>query len=1476
MAEKPPQPMDSAPNEPKYAGGWHKPAAGVWRGTPRPTTPQGSWRVVRAFSEKLSERPANPGDWHLPAQHDTTFKPGDQIQIAPERLQAAEEFRPEDMLLVPQSAAAPVSASPSPEELLSAAVGLVESDTEDAAPSPPASELLSASPLLEFEKAEEASESSELADLERQGEAEVLETEEEDDDDSAFSMSELIALSSLVEQAPPSSIKPTAAGATATGTLAPVSTGATGPQPASESESLAQTGAENAADYARKQLEILSGSGAQPATTGAQSPAADSSAADYARQQLEQLGITGAGAATGAAAATGMGAATSAQPALSPYQQALAGRFRETEDKVRVLRAAFQNQQMTREQLQEQLRQLMILDEENGVWWMMGVETDQWYRFEGNDWVVAAPPYTASGTVGAQQPGRQPVPTATSNLNPADVIGGSLPYISSQPSAVQPDSFGPTFGVPLDTSGFSPTEAMPLPDPNTPIRDENATLVGAGAYLDPYQRNAAPTQINLGEFSAPPTQVNQQVNLPDDLYYADQPATPAAIGPDIGPGGPAYDLGDPSAQYAAAAARARQNTASTVIRLALVAVGIVVLLLACGAGFLLTQYNGIAGEYTAQIAALANYQPEFQTAKVLDVNGNLIAEINSQDAGARTNVPLERISPFMIHAVVSLENERFFEDPGWDWIAIGRAFLQNLSAGAVESGASTITQQIAEQLILRQPTTTPDLKLREIIIASQIAQQYTKQQILELYLNEIFFGNQSYGVEAASQFYFNVSANDLNMPQAALLAGMIASPVQYNPVRLSGEDQITYDNRRTLTFQRMEFVMQRMQEVGCLTFQSGAQPFCVDAGVIRQQAINLANVKAARYLPRSVRFKYPHFVQFVVDRVNELYPGGEMFRLGFVIRTTLNPAVQDAAEAALDDTMARLITTRINTGSVMVSDPRNGAIRAMVGSPDFANEEIRGQVNGALTFQQPGSSIKPIVYTGALEGVDSNGDGRPEYLTAASILWDVQTTFANTNPAYTPVNFDGVFHGPVSVRTALQNSYNIPAIKAYQFIGETKFRDVANRMGLVFPENAIFGLPTGIGATEVTLYSMMQAYGTLANSGIRAPLYAIESITDASGNAVPIPGREAQQVVQPQVAYLMSNILSDDQARGPAFGLNGPLTINGLPTSGVVAAKTGTTDGSRDLWTMGYTRNAVVGVWLGRPDDQNTLVTDGGYGSAAPLWNRVMNAVLNTMSRPEQFGIPPGVIAQQICPDTGTLPPANCPSSLRNELFIEGLPALSADNAFVRQVTIDTWTGLLGNNFCPDNQQAATVLNISDPAAVTFLNSTAGQAIARRLGITTATIANPPTTACDLNTEVPIARIIAPTDNGTVSGVVQITGAAQATSFNRFELYFAPENNPAAVTPIGSAVTTPQTSGLLGQWDTTSLNGRYILYLRMFSSNAYGGNLERRVTVNVVNTPPPTPTLPQVLVPTQFFPTATVPFGPTSTPIPFDEVQPGG
>ncbi|MEZ4668909.1 MAG: penicillin-binding transpeptidase domain-containing protein [Anaerolineae bacterium] len=290
-----------------------------------------------------------------------------------------------------------------------------------------------------------------------------------------------------------------------------------------------------------------------------------------------------------------------------------------------------------------------------------------------------------------------------------------------------------------------------------------------------------------------------------------------------------------------------------------------------------------------------------------------------------------------------------------------------------------------------------------------------------------------------------------------------------------------------------------------MTLHPNAQATCITPDVVRREAtLQKATIKAAEYEPREVQFKYPHFVQFVTEQVESIYGSGEMYRRGFVIRTTLNSAVQEAAETAIDQTMAALINTGVNTGSVMVTDPRTGAIRAMVGSPNFNDANIDGQVNGALTWQQPGSSIKPVVYAAALEGIDTTGDGRADnWYTPATVLWDVPTTFQN--PSYTPTNFDNRFHGPIALRYALQNSFNIPAVKTYQFIGENKFKDMAGRLGLSFPENASFGLPTGIGATEVTLYGMMSAYGTLANSGVRVPLYTIESITDSTGAAVQLP-----------------------------------------------------------------------------------------------------------------------------------------------------------------------------------------------------------------------------------------------------------------------------------------------------------------------------------------------------------------------------------
>ncbi len=1401
-----PSKKDDRKADGKSRTGWYTPQTTTIEPvieSPSRTQTGSGWRVP-ALPQNLPAQPQNKGDWHLPRPEDTVFTEESETEITPERKQVIES-RPEDFLESLQ----------------------LGTDSQTSAPT-------EAAPIVE--PTTEKTDSQSLLDLELSNVVKDTGVEADDEDDDAFSMSELIALSSLVEKSPPSTIVP----------KAPSETGAqpaevTGPQPATATTATS----EDPADYARRQLEALQGgsTGAAPVPSVATTSTATetTSAEDYAKQQLAALG------------ATTLEPAVPAAPVLTARQQELAQKFRDTETQVRALRTQYQSGQLTRDQLQEQLKRLMILDE-NNTWWMMGVETDTWYRFQNNEWVVANPPYGSETPAPA---GRTPAPTVTTNLDPSQVIqGGSLPYFPTGAAAPQVGGFTQSYDT-NQTSGFGITEELGLPRQDIPIQDPERTVVStAGAYLSPVQSNSAPTVPNIPTYN--PTTAETQVNPAYDPYgYG--PATPAPIQGQAETI-PDYALQEPGPTFEDAAKRQQQRTIGTVLTITGLGIGALLLLVACGVGFVVVQYNGLASQYQAQIVALRNYKPEFQTAKVVDINGNTIAELNSQEGGARTVVPLGKISEEMIHAVVSLENERFFEDPGWDWVAIGRAVIQNISAGQIESGASTITQQIAEQLILKTPTNTPALKLQELVIAAEISKQYTKEEILQLYLNQIYFGNQSYGVEAASQFYFNTSADNLNLPQAAMLAGMIASPIQYNPVRLSTDTDQEYKQRRAATFARMDYVIQRMQAVGCLPVR-GATPFCVDAAVVRQAVVQKAQINAATFTPREVRFKYPHFVQFVTQYVESVYGSGEMYRRGFVIKTTLNSAIQDAAETALKQTMTTLLNTGVNTGSVMVTDPRTGAIKAMVGSPNFNDATIDGQVNGALTWQQPGSSIKPVEYAKALEGVDDNGDGRPDrWYTPATILWDVPTTFQN--PSYTPTNFDNRYHGPIALRYALQNSYNVPAVKTYQFVGDAGFKEMAGRLGLTFPDGAQFGLPTAIGATEVTLYGMMSAYGTIANSGVRLPLYMVDSITDSSGVPVDLPARaQPAQVIQPQIAYLMENILSDDTARATAFGVNGPLTISGIPTSGYVAAKTGTTNDARDLWTMGGTTNTVVGVWLGRPDNNPTNVRDGGYGSAAPLWNRVMTAALQVQGRPNPFPNPPGLIQAQICSDTGTLPPQTC-SSLRTELFVQGQEPPSAAQAFVQQVAVDTWTGLRANEFCPDNKVTATVLNISDPTAVAWLNSPQGAADAQRLGITTGTVTTVPTDVCSVNTEVPIARILSPTEGQVITtGPIQVFGTAAATqTFNRYQIEYASATQPTVFTIIGGPVTTPQNSGALGTWNTQQLpTGAYILRLSMFSNS--GGYLYRTVNVNIVNVPPTAQ--PQIIQPTSSIPlfiTAT-PFG---------------
>lgn len=1479
-------------------GGWKKPQSpGGWRVPEKTEKPATGWRVP-TLPTTLEAEPETEGQWHLPRPEDTSYTAEDVSEVLGVAERPKDAIDPIDLLAEAvsgaageQQAEAPATAEQplSPEDMMAS---VSEAKEKEAPPAPQPARPRTTTP-------------EDLLTMALEADQGALEALDEDEDD-GFSMSELIALASLVGEEPKADVTQAESDLTAASVIplegdaeetqidyAALSNAerallqATDVMP--QAADLEEVAPADAAEYARRQLEKLAQE-EQPAQQAASAQAEQIDAAEYARRQLAQLGVEGAEPPTADASAVDPAeyarrqlAQLGAEPAregdftplpqqtepLDPELAVLANKFRETEQQVRILRDMYRAGQITRDDLQTRLRQHMILDN-NQTWWMMGVETDTWYKFENNEWVAAVPPALA-----AQKRAGTP-PTVTSELDPNQVIQGSLPYLPSE--RLQEASQGQTDYV-------TPYEQIPLDENNMPLPrqvdeyDPNYTVVNPNAAFGQVRSHEAPTlQSNITvptPAQSAPTVLAQPVQYgAAEEYDAVQAPYQAEAEP------PDYDLerAQEAPFYEDVARRRQQQTIRTIILVGVVLLGLTFIAATVFVVGALAWYNGIVQEWEPQIVALQNFEPAFQTARILDARGDLIAELNSQEGGARIKVDLQEIAPELIYAVIAIENERFYSDPGWDIVAISRAFFQNLTAGEITSGGSTITQQIARNLVLQNTETTAERKIQEIVIAGEIAKRYPKNDILELYLNEIYFGNQAYGVEAAAEFYFNKHASDVTLAEAALLAGLIQSPAVYDPVV-----------NRQAAFERMRVVLEQIAELGCLQFEHDPytqERFCIPSSQIYtasgeftpEMAVQISFVEGRPYLPREFEVQYPHFISFVQAQVENFFGPGEMFRRGFVIRTTLVPQIQDTAENALRARLSQLVNTGVNTGAIMVTDPNTGAIRAMVGSPDFNNPDIDGQVNNVLTPQQPGSAIKPISYAAAFEGVDRNGNGRleyDEYYTPATILWDVPTSYPQFN--YSPVNFDRTFRGPVPARYALANSYNVPAVKVYDFIGNDKFRTVAERMGLRFAPETQFTLATGVGATDVRLYDMMAAYGTLATLGRYVPLYAIESVTDSEGRVVEIPARQAPtQVIPAEIAYLITNILSDDNARAAAFGRNSALTLPGWPQRDAVAAKTGTTNDNRDLWTMGYTRTAVVGVWMGRHDNRET-VAQGGFIAAAPVWNQVMQAAVLGV-QPQAYAPTANIIALQICADTGTLTFEGCPVT-STEIFSASHPPPPADQSFVQTVAVDTWTQLRANEFCPDNIETRVVADIRDQSAITWINNTAqGQAWARRLGLPLP-MQPPPSGACELGTTIPTARIIDPFENKTVEGVISITGqvAASPQEFSRYQLEYADVNAPTTFRLIGEAHTEqqPNAGSVLGTWDTRTVpNGTYILRLAVFSNS--GGYLYRTVRINVNNvaptpvpTVPPAPTFapPAEITPIPFdtLPAQTVPTGPTPT-----------
>ncbi len=1110
----------------------------------------------------------------------------------------------------------------------------------------------------------------------------------------------------------------------------------------------------------------------------------------------------------------------------------VAQRFLDMQNRAATLADLLSKEEINFEDYQRLLYEAMVQDEA-GVWWMIDAENDEWYRHNpvSNQWETDFPPALRE----LERARRDPDATLTQPYADFDL----------------PPGYGePKAGDPIYDERGVKVGAMP------PTKDELYTVPGSAALADelPGQQPTLAADVQDAATMQLPAryEVDSVISRAIDSDFELQPS--------------------PIVQELMSTRRSNRIRWATTLVAGLLIVALIGAIVAVGV--IMMWYRDKVEPFADGIAALENYTPAYQTARIFDADGNLLAAINSQETGARTSVSLAQVSPYMIHAIVSQENERFFEDPGFDPVAIARAFFQNVSGGGIESGASTITQQIARNLVLQDRDVTVERKINEILVALEIANRYDKEKILELYLNEIFFANQSYGVEAAANFYFGHSAAQLNFAEAALLASIVPSPVQHDPVR-----------NRDVAVAGMRSTMRKMIEVGCLQFQHDdwltRGPFCIvdgaeidvagggpavlvrtseAGGIVGGMAIlQIAEIETTAFQPGEARVTYPHFVDYARALVEAELGADALFQRGLNIHTTLNPALQEAAQSALSNQVRGLkaAASGVNTGALMVTDPKTGAIRAMVGSHDF-NDELAGQVNNALTYQQPGSAIKPFVYMLALQ----NNDG--SFLTPASIIWDVPIIEdLGAGGIYEPENIDRRFHGAVPLRFALQNSYNVPTVKVFRdYVGVGRFANMADDFGLQFPEESFISLASALGSNEVTLFDLMGAYGVFASGGQRIPLYAIERITESvDGEAVEIERERPapEQVISPALAYLMQNILSDDRARQPSFegGSNLTLARLGIPTQNTVAAKTGTTNGSRDLWTMGFTRNAVVGVWLGTSDNSITFNTSGAR-SAAPVWNAVMSAATNWYP-PIPFENPGGVIAREICRTTGTLSYSACPEPTTGLFLHEQYPP-PADQGFLQRLTVDSWSLLRANEFCPSHIVERNFAAIGDAAALDWLNSTEeGKDFAERLGLGIP-VRPPPQQACAQGQQLPLINISSPNEGQVLYGAVELRGQVQAPDFDRFELLYASAEQPETFYPISaSLVQMPQYGTPLGTWDTVAgqvANGNYIL--RLAASSLNGGSINFDLNITLDNSladaepgePAFGPTVEEIIIPT--------------------------
>ena len=657
------------------------------------------------------------------------------------------------------------------------------------------------------------------------------------------------------------------------------------------------------------------------------------------------------------------------------------------------------------------------------------------------------------------------------------------------------------------------------------------------------------------------------------------------------------------------------------LNLILAGVLLVVAALALAAAVGLFAYSRIAAALPPP-QELLDRANTFKSTSIYDRDGNLLYEIFPQTGGRRQLVPLGAISLYLINATLATEDPNFYRHPGVDPVGVVRAVYYILRNDPRRPGGSGISQQLVKLTFLTSDKTY-DRKIKEAVLAIEITRRYTKDQILEIYLNHIFYGNLAYGAEAAAQTYFGKPASDLTLAEATLIAGIAQYPGLYDPYS-------DWDAARG----RQADVLRLMVEHGFI------RPEEATAAWAQWEDVD-PNLVLARH---DAAFPAPHFVLMVRQQIEATYGAEVVAQGGLRVTTTLDPRLQALAEEAVRQGMADLQQRNADAynAALVALDPNNGEILAMVGSPDYGDTAHSGAVDMAVVPRQTGSAIKPLTYVAAFEPKDN-------YWTPATVIQDERTEFPDGpgRPAYVPRNYDGRFHGPVSVRSALANSYNIPAVKALQHAGIPALKDVARRLGITTLNRDDYGLSLTLGGGEVSPLALTAAFAAFANGGNRVEPHAILRVETEAGDLLEDHSHTSTTpAIAPEHAYLITSILSDTEARRPAFGATaGRLELPDRP----VAAKTGTTDDRRDGWTIGYTPDLVAGVWVGNADNTPMAAGMSGVSTAAPIWNRFMLRAL--AGRPvRDFVRPPGVVSTEICVTTGALPDDQC-TARRQEYF---------------------------------------------------------------------------------------------------------------------------------------------------------------------------------------------------------------------------------